>query len=161
MNKPKKAPNVDQKMFDCVKILLQSGATRAEIEKYTGLGHTAIYRISVSETYADYKNLLAAIALEIREKKAKKAAEKAAAEKAAAEKAAAEKKPEPEPEPAPEPEKPAEQPAQVVEHRQNITIQATYYVSQKLDRIEELLKTISAKLACIIDDLYGTGPKKE
>lgn len=155
MNKPKKAPNVDQKMFDCVKILLQSGATRAEIEKYTGLGHTAIYRISVSETFNDYRNLLAAIALEYREKKEKKAAEKAA------EKAAAEKKPEPEPEPAPEPEKPAEQPAQVVEHRQNITIQATYYVSQKLDRIEELLKTISAKLACIIDDLYGTGPKKE
>ena len=149
MEKQKKAPNVDQKMFDCVKILLQSKTPRAEIEKYTGLGHTAIYRISVSETFQDYKNLLAAIALEIREKKAKKVAEKAAAEK------------KPEPVPEPEPEKPAEQPAQVVEHRQNITIQATYYVSQKLDRIEELLKTISAKLACIIDDLYGTGPKKE
>ncbi len=157
MEKQKKAPNVDPKMFDCVKILLQSGATRAEIEKYTGLGHTAIYRISVSETYADYKDLLAAIALEIREKKAKKAAEKVAAEKAAAEKAAAEKKPEP----VPEPEKPAEQPAQVVEHRQTVTVQATYYVSQKLDAMTELLKTISAKLACIIDDLYGTGPKKE
>ena len=151
MNKQKKAPNVDQRMFDCVKILLQSGATRAEIEKYTGLGHTAIYRISVSETFNDYRNLLAAIALEYREKKEKKAAEKAAAEK----------KPEPEPEPAPEPEKPEEQPVQVVEHRQNVTIQATYYVSQKLDRIEELLKTISAKLACIIDDLYGTGTKRE
>lgn len=151
MNKPKKAPNVDPKMFDCVKILLQSGATRAEIEKFTGLGHTAIYRISISETYADYKNLLAAISLEIREKKAKKAAEEAAVEK----------KPEPAPEPAPEPEKPEEPPVQVVEHRQNVTIQATYYVSQKLDKIEELLKTISAKLACIIDDLYGTGTKKE
>lgn len=147
MEKQKKAPNVDQKMFDCVKILLQSGATRAEIEKYTGLGHTAIYRISVSETFQDYRNLLAAIALEYRQKKEKKAAEKAAAEK--------------KPEPAPEPEKPAEQPAQVVEHRQTVTVQATYYVSQKLDAMTELLKTISAKLACIIDDLYGTGPKKE
>ena len=153
MEKQKKAPNVDQKMFDCVKILLQSGATRAEIEKYTGLGHTAIYRISVSETYQDYRNLLAAIALEYREKKAKKAAEKAA------EKAAAEKKPEPVPEP--EPDKPAEQPTQVIEHRQTVTVQATYYVSQKLDAITELLKTISAKMACIIDDLYGTAPKKE
>lgn len=149
MEKQKKAPNVDQKMFDCVKILLQSGATRAEIEKYTGLGHTAIYRISVSETFQDYRNLLAAIALEYRQKKEKKAAEKAAAEK------------KPEPAPAPEPEKPAEQPAQVVEHRQTVTVQATYYVSQKLDAMTELLKTISAKLACIIDDLYGTAPKKE
>lgn len=157
MEKQKKAPNVDQKMFDCVKILLQSKTPRAEIEKYTGLGHTAIYRISVSETFQDYRNLLAAIALEYRQKKEKKAAEKAAAEKKAAEKAAAEKKPEP----APEPEKPAEQPAQVVEHRQTVTVQATYYVSQKLDAMTELLKTISAKLACIIDDLYGTGPKKE
>lgn len=147
MEKQKKAPNVDQKMFDCVKILLQSKTPRAEIEKYTGLGHTAIYRISVSETFQDYRNLLAAIALEYRQKKEKKAAEKAAAEK--------------KPEPAPEPEKPAEQPAQVVEHRQTVTVQATYYVSQKLDAITELLKTISAKLACIIDDLYGTGPKKE
>ena len=146
MEKRKKAPNVDQKTFDCVKILLQSKTPRAEIEKYTGLGHTAIYRISVSETFQDYKNLLAAIALEIREKKAKKAAEKSAAEK--------------KPEPAPEPEKPAEQPAQVVEHRQTVTVQATYYVSQKLDAMTELLKTISAKLACIIDDLYGTAPKK-
>lgn len=149
MEKQKKAPNVDQKMFDCVKILLQSKTPRAEIEKYTGLGHTAIYRISVSETFQDYKNLLAAIALEYREKKAKKAAEKAAAEK------------KPEPVPEPEPEKPAEQPTQVIEHRQTVTVQATYYVSQKLDAMTELLKTISAKLACIIDDLYGTAPKKE
>ena len=149
MEKQKKAPNVDQKMFDCVKILLQSKTPRAEIEKYTGLGHTAIYRISISETFQDYRNLLAAIALEYREKKAKKAAEKAAAEK------------KPEPVPEPEPDKPAEQPTQVIEHRQTVTVQATYYVSQKLDAMTELLKTISAKLACIIDDLYGTAPKKE
>lgn len=145
MNKQKKAPNVDQKMFDCVKILLQSQTPRAEIEKYTGLGHTAIYRISISETFTDYKNLLAAIALEIRQKKEKKKA--------------AEQKPEPQPEPEKtEPEKPE---PQVIEHRQNVTVQTTYYVSQKLDAMTELLKTISAKLACIIDDLYGTGKKEE
>ena len=144
MNKQKKAPNVDQKMFDCVKILLQSQTPRAEIEKYTGLGHTAIYRISISETFADYKNLLAAIALEIRQKKDKKKA--------------AEQKPEPQPEPEKtEPEKPE---PQVIEHRQNVTVQTTYYVSQKLDAMTELLKTISAKLAAIIDDLYGTGNKE-
>lgn len=145
MEKRKRAPNVDQKMFDCVKILLQSGALFKEIEKYTGLGSTAINRIKHAENYTEFRNIMAAIAIEAQKKKAAK-------------KATAEKKPEPKPEP--EPEKPAEQPAQVVEHRQNVTVQTTYYVNQKMDRIEELLKTISAKLACIIDDLYGTGPKK-
>lgn len=145
MEKRKRSPNVDQTMYDCIKILLKSGATYDEIEKYTKIGKTAIYRVNHTENYVEYRNILAAMAIEAQKKKAQKNQE--------------EQKPTPASKA--EPEKPAEQPAQVVEHRQNMIVQTTYYVNQKMDRIEELLKGISAKLACIIDDLYGTGPKKE
>ena len=145
MEKRKRSPNVDQKMYDCVKILLNSGATYDEIEKYTKLGKTAIYRINHTENLTEYRNILAAMAIEAQKKKAEKKQEA--------------KRPAPEPEKKPEPAN-EEPPAKVVEHKQTVTVQTTYYVNQKLDRIEELLKTISAKLACIIDDLYGTGTKK-
>ena len=145
MNKQQRGPKIDQKMFDCVKILLQSGATRQEIEKYTNLGKTAIYRISICESFQDYKDMMAAFAIEQRKRREENNAKKA---------------PAPAPEPQPEPEKPAAPAPQPTEHKYNVTLQTTYYVSQKLDAMTELLKTISAKLACIIDDLYGTGKKE-
>lgn len=148
-NTKKRAPNVDQKMFDCVKILLQSGATYNEIKKYTGLCNDAIARIKSAENWTEYQNIMA----DMRAKWKQKYARKAAAQEAEAKKAAKEKEPEPEPE-----LKPVQQ---TVEHRQNVTIQTTYYVSQKLDAIQELLKALNAKLAFVVDELVGIPVKKE
>lgn len=51
------------------------------------------------------------------------------------------------------PEKPSEAPVQVVEHRQNITIQATHYMMEELKKQNELLELISRKLGYIVDQL--------
>ena len=139
MEKRRRSPNVDKRMFDCVKQLLKAGSTWPEIEDYLGIGNTCISRIARAENWQDYTDQLAAIALKQREKKAKKAAEEKKAEQVK------------------QPEENAGN--QVVEHRQSVTVQTTYYVSQKLDAMTELLKGISAKLAFIVEDLCPT--KKE
>ena len=128
-------------MFHCVKILLNAKSTQKEIADHLNISETTVKRIKQSESWEDYKNILAAINLSQKERNQKK---KEAALKAE------EKKPEPKPEQKPEPE------PQVVEHRQSVTVQTTHFTTQKLDEIINLLKTMSAKVACIIDDLYGT-----
>ena len=45
-----------------------------------------------------------------------------------------------------------------MEHRQSVTVQTTYYVSQKLDKLVELMTGISAKLAFVVDELTGCKP---
>lgn len=51
--------------------------------------------------------------------------------------------------------------AQVVEHRQTVTIQATHYMMTEMQKTNELLAAISRKLAFIVDELCGTAGKKE
>ena len=54
------------------------------------------------------------------------------------------------------PQGPAVPEAQV---RHTVEIQATHYMMQELKEQTRLLNLISAKMAAIIDDLYGTGGK--
>ena len=148
--KMKSTPNkIDQRMFDCIKILLASGQTAAQIEEYLGIAPTTIYRIKQCENLQEYKNVMAAMYAKKAQRKAKKEEQ--------------EKKPDT---PQPVMLEPADQgataqPQQIVEHRQSVTVQTTYYVSQKLDAMVELLKGISAKLAFVVDELTGIKPKKE
>lgn len=121
---------VDQKLFDAVKIMLESGATGPEIEKFMKISSWTISKIRSAENYEEYKAILAARALAMKEK-----AKKAPAE---AQKAPSDVK---------------QECPQVVEHRQNVTVQTTFYVSQKLDKLCELLSAISAKLAFVVDEL--------
>jgi len=137
-----RAPKVDRRMFDACKIMFNNGAPNTEVAKYMGLSVKTVGRIKSAENFEDYLQILAAMSVEYHKKYEKKKANK--------NKPVQEEKPEPV----------AEQKPQVVEHRQSVTVQTTYYVNQKLDKIEEVLKSISAKLACIIDDLYGTNSNK-
>ena len=52
-------------------------------------------------------------------------------------------------------EKEPEKGPQIIEHRQNVTIQATHYMMEKMKKTNELLTLINNKLGAIIDDLYG------
>lgn len=147
-NTKKRSRAITAEIFACVKILISNGATRSEAAKYMKIGLATVDRIISAETYEEYKNILAAMNAKYHETyREKRLAKK--------EEPVQEEKPEPVKE---EKQEPA---PQVVEHRQSVTVQTTYYVNQKLDKIEEVLKSISAKLACIIDDLYGTNTKKE
>ena len=138
--KMKSTPNkIDQRMFDCIKILLASGQTADQIKDYLGISPCTTYRIKQCENLQEYKNRMIAMATK-RATREKKQEEK--------------------------PVEPADQgtsaqPQQVVEHRQSVTVQTTYYVSQKLDAMVELLKGISAKLAFVVDELTGVKPRKE
>jgi len=142
-----RAPKVDRKMFDACKIMFNNGAPNTEVAKYMGLSVKTVGRIKSAENFEDYLQILAAMSVEYHKKYEKKKANK--------NKPVQEEKPEPVKEEKHEPQ------PQVVEHRQSVTVQTTYYVNQKLDAMTDLLKGISAKLACIIDDLYGTNTKKE
>ena len=147
-NKKNRNRAITAEIFACVKILIANGASRAEAAKYMKIGISTVDRIISAETYEEYKNILAAMNAKYHETYREKRLTKK-------EEPVQEEKPEPVKE---EKQEPA---PQVVEHRQNVTIQTTYYVSQKLDAMTDLLNGISAKLACIIDDLYGTNTKKE
>ena len=148
-NEKKRSRAITAETFACVKMLIAGGATRQEISKYLKIGVTTVNRIASADNYEEYKNILAAMNAQYHETYRAKRLH------LDTEPVQQEEKPEPVKE---EKQEPA---PQVVEHRQSVTVQTTYYVNQKLDKIEEVLKLISAKLACIIDDLYGTQTKGE
>lgn len=145
-NTKKRNRAITAETFACVKMLLAGGATRQEISKYLKIGVTTVNRIASADNYEEYKNILAAMNAQYHETYRAKRLH------LDTEPVQQEEKQEPVVQ---------EPPTQIVEHRQSVTVQTTHYVSQKMDRIEELLKTISAKLTCIIDDLYGTQTKGE
>ena len=159
-NEKSKSP-VTYELFSCVKILLASGSSQAEICRHLNLADTTVRRIKNAESWQDYQNVLAAIRLKYKDKYAKKRKQRYEAEKAKekAEKLSQEKPAEVPAAGEPLPLKKPEPEPQVIEHRQNITVQTTHFTMQKLDKMIELLTGISAKMACIVEDLYGT--KKE
>ena len=125
---------ITEKLFKAVKIMLEGGATYEEVKDYLGVSLQTCARIKHSENYADYKNILAAMAVKNKGYKQAKANPKPVEEKPV--------------------EKPVEEnPVQVVEHRQNVTIQATHYMMQEMQKTNELLKEISNKLAFIVEQL--------
>ena len=147
-NEKKRNRAITAETFACVKMLIAGGAVYQEIARYLKIGVTTVGRIASAENYEEYKVILAAMNAKYHETyREKRLAKK--------EEPVQEEKPEPVKE---EKQEPA---PQVVEHRQSVTVQTTYYVNQKLDAMTDLLKGISAKLACIIDDLYGTQTKGE
>ena len=120
---------VTEKMFKAVKQLTDGGATVPEIAEYFMIGHSTVSRIRAAETWEDYTHTLQAIALSYKKKRADKSAEKAEQPK----------------------EEPKEEPQKVIQ--QNVTIQATHYMMQEMQKTNELLKLISNKLAFIVEQL--------
>jgi transposase-like protein len=113
--------------FKAIKTLLKGGATQKEAAEHMKVSPNTAFWVNKAETFEEYVQINASRHLEKRQVAAIKAKE---ANKET---------------PAP----------QVVEYRQNVTIQATHYMMQKLDETNSLLKQISNKLACIVEDLYG------
>ena len=141
----RKSPNiVDFKMFMCVKALIRSGETQKNISEYMNIGEATAGRISCAEDWDDYMNRKREAAFFAQQKKAQKKAAQVQA---------------PAPQPVPQVFSPVPTPEpqpQVVEHRTNVTLQTTHYVSQKMDELIKLMTGISAKLAFVVDELTGT-----
>ena len=128
---------VSETLYKAVKILLNGGASVKEAAEYMKISAATVYKINETENYAEF--------LQISELKR---AKRIAAIKAKEQKQEDEQKQEKQ-------EQKQEAP-QVIEHRQTVQVQATHYMTEELREIKTILKTISQKLAVIIDDLYGT-----
>lgn len=116
--------------YRAVKILLKGGASVKESAEFMELSTGTVYLINNTENFADYTQARAE-----RDMNRKKAAAIKAKEK--------------------EQEKKEEPAAQVIEHRQTVTVQATWQMTQEMQKTNELLKQISNKLAYIVDELCG------
>ena len=142
-----RAKNIDKKMFDCIKILLNGKASYTEIQDFTNVGRTTISRIAHSESWEDYQQQMAAMRVawhcRVAEKKAEEqaAADRVKEEKEKAAKAVAEAV-------KAVPAAPLVPPA-----GQMVTV--PYRVYELMNKQIELLTTISAKLAFIVDELTG------
>jgi hypothetical protein len=126
--------------FKAIKTLLRGGASQKEAAEYMQVSPGTAFWVSKAETFEEYQHMNAERQLEQHKRVAAikaKEAERTAAQTT-----------------------PAQPAPHVVEYRQNVTIQATHYMMQKLDETNSLLKLISNKLAYIVDDLYGTGKKE-
>ena len=129
---------VTRSLYDAAKLLLENGATHLEVAKYLKISKDVVGFIKKAETYEEYQTIMYEYSLKQRTRVAKRAIE-------------AKKQDEPKA----EPQKVEPETKQVVEYRQNVTIQATHYMQKELEKTNELLTIISNKLAFIVSDLYG------
>jgi DNA-binding MurR/RpiR family transcriptional regulator len=142
----KRAKPITERMFKAVKMLVAGGATIEEAAEYMQISKTTVSRVKAAENFDDYRQMLAAMAAEYREREARKQQKTMAAQA---------------PQTVEEPKTESKAQPQVIEHRQTVQVVATHYMMEELKAQTELLKLIASKLTCIIDDLYGTGKGKE
>ena len=115
---------------DAVKLLIENGANNTEVSKYLKVSADVVSMIRKSETYEEYQNFMYEYLQKLKNRAIKAKGTETKTDK----------------------------PEEVIkEIRQTVTIQATHYMEEQLKKTNELLTGISAKLAAIIDDLYGTG----
>jgi hypothetical protein len=130
-----------ERQFNAIKSLLKGGASQKEAAEYMQVSPNTAYWVDKAENFEEYLQIKAEKQLSNKRRIAAiKAQEKA------------QEKPE---------EKQEEKPHEIKEIRQTVTIQATHYMTEEMRKTNELLTLISRKLAFIVDELCGTGAKKE
>lgn len=143
-NNQRKRSIIDEKKFKAVKMLLKSGTEWKEVADYLDIGVSTVGRINAAETFEEYKNMLAAMAM--RRKTPAPA-------------------PAPEPVPAPAPVVQIQPAPQIQDEKYpGGTISANYRINKMYEMMKEqteYLKLISNKLAFIVDELTGVKPAKE
>lgn len=148
-----RAKNIDKKMFDCIKILLEGKASYTEIQDFTNVGRTTISRIAHSESWEDYEQQMAAMRAawhcRVAEKKAEEqaAADRAREEKEKAARAVAEAVK-------------AVPAASLIPQPKADPVYGANRICELLTHQNELLKVISNKLAFIVDELTGVASPK-
>ena len=132
---------VTKSLFDAAKLLLENGALNVEVAKYLKISKDVVGFIKKAETYEEYQTIMYEYSLKQRTRVAKRAIEAKKQEELKAE--------------PPKVVEPQAETKQIVEYRQNVTVQATHYMQKELEKTNELLTIISNKLAFIVSDLYG------
>ena len=127
MARAKVSLKVTKGIFDAAKLLIENGANNTEVAKYLKVSTDVVSFIRKSETYEDYQTFMYEYSLKQRQR--------VAAIKAK--------------------EEPKEEPKEKPEVKQTIVVQATWQMTQEMQKTNELLKQISNKLAYIVDELCG------
>lgn len=138
MAKAKASLKVTKGVFEAAKLLLENGATNGEIAKYLKISTDVVTFIRKAETYEEYQTIMYEYSLKQRQREAARVAAIKAKET-----------------PKEEPPQIVAPPPQIVEHRQTVTVQATWQMTQEMQKTNELLRQISNKLAYIVDELCG------
>ena len=139
---------VTKDLFSAVKILLENGATNKEAGKYMKLNPATISIIRNCESFKEYTNHLAEMALKNRNDYAKK---KEAEKKANTVTTVT-------------PVTPVTQQKEVVHEypqARSVNIQIPWQLMQEMKKTNELLAGISNKLAFIVEELTGEVMKNE
>ena len=123
-----------ERQFNAIKTLLKGGASQAEAAQYMQVSPNTVYFVNKAEDFKEYTQMQAE--RQLNRNRAAIDAKRDAAKKVAEEVGAV----------------PA---AQVVEHRQTVTVQATHYMMTEMQKTNELLTAISNKLAFIVQELTG------
>lgn len=127
---------VTPNLFNAVKLLIDGWAKVSEVCKYMGISTWTYNAIRKSENIDEYKSLVAELNL--------------------SKKKTGEKKNN-----IPDVEEKAEEKHPAVVH-QSVTVQATHYMMEKLDKIIELLTVMNNKVGFVVDELTGIpGGKKD
>ena len=132
----KKSVKITKGIFDAAKLLIENGANNTEVAKYLKVSNDVVTMFRKAETYEEYQTLMYEYSLKLRQRAAAIKAKETPKEE-------------------PKPETPQTPPPQIVEHRQTVTVQATWQMTQEMQKTNELLKQISNKLAYIVDELCG------
>lgn len=131
---------ITKSKFDAIHILCDSKMPKVDVAKYLKLSTTSVAEVMKFSTYEEYQQQRAINALN----KKKAYARKKNAEQKAANNTTENEEDEP------------EQPDRTAENRQTIIVQASHYMLAEQKRTNELLESISNKLAFIVEELTGT-----
>ena len=136
---------VDQSKFNCVKTLLAGGASNSEAAEYMKLSPATISRIKAAADWQEYRNMLAAMALETKKRAEKKKLQK----QAEAEKAKLEEK---------QVETPVQEPVRPIDIpvKKGFDAASSYQVNRMIEEMKrqnDILTCISNKIAFIVDEL--------
>ena len=145
MESKKRANPVTAELFACIKILIEGGASYKEVSKYTGVSVSTVGRVSSAQTFTEYKNMLAAMQLEYKQKYAEKY-NKERREKTQEKNREKEVQDD-------QKTNDSEPPVQVVEHRQSVTVVANHYMMEELKAQTEYLKLIKNVITVIAEEL--------
>ena len=129
-----------ERQFNAIKTLLKGGATQKEAAEYMQVSPNTAYWIDKAETFEEYLQIKAEKQLSNKKRVAAIKAQEKAREKAQ--------------------ESPQTAATQVIEHKQTVYVQATWAMTQEMQKTNRLLELISNKLAYIVDELCGTKAKE-
>jgi hypothetical protein len=149
-------PVLKKTKYDAIRIMLQSGADLEEAAKTMEVTVSTAKAVKSTNSYEDCLQQIRANVYLARDAYWRKKKEKAA--KAAAKTAA---KAEPKETQTPAPQAPAPRVAPRETILPTVTLVANHYLMEEIRKQTELLRTISAKVGWLVEELSGSTPKGE